>query len=76
MSRSKISGRRGLDAISDTTRALWYRVNEKYGEHVYSLGVNGLDQVALCKGYGEAIVVGNNRQVQKVLRDLLKEEIT
>lgn len=72
MSRSKISGRRGLDAISNTTTQLWYKVNEKYGENVYTLWVNGLDQVVLCKGYTDAIVTGNNRQVQTVLRELLK----
>ena len=71
MKKSTIASRKGLNAISDTTRQLWYKVNRKYGEHVYSLAVNGLDQVVLCKGYGEAIVTGNNRQVQKFLRELL-----
>lgn len=63
--------KKGLEAISRKTEELWFAVNKKYGEHVYSLAVNGLDQVVLCKGYGEAIVTGNNRQVQKVLRELL-----
>ncbi len=71
MNKSTIASRKGLNAISDTTRQLWYQVNRMYGEHVYSLAVNGLDQVVLCKGYGEAIITGNNRQVQKVLRELL-----
>lgn len=68
----RTTNRKGLDVISDTTTRLWCKVNEKYGRHVYTLGVNGLDQVVLCKGYGEAIVTGNNREVQKVLRELLK----
>lgn len=63
--------KKGLEAISRKTEELWFAVNKKYGEHAYSLAVNGLDQVVLCKGYGEAIVTGNNRQVQKVLRELL-----
>lgn len=71
MSKSTTSSRKGLNAISNTTTQLWYKVNQKYGHHVYTLAVNGLDQVVLCKGYGEAIVTGNNRQVQKVLRELL-----
>lgn len=71
MSKSTTASRKGLNAISDTTKQLWYRVNKKYGDHVYCLAVNGLDQVVLCKGCGETIVAGNNRQVQKVLRELL-----
>lgn len=67
--------KKGLDAISAVTTALWLKVNEKYGDHVYGLCVNGLDQVVLCKGYSDELAKGN-RNVQRVLRELLgnKEE--
>lgn len=63
--------KKGLTAISDTTKELWYKVNAKYGNHVYNLCVNGRDEVVLCKGYTKEIAKGN-REVQNVLRDLLK----
>lgn len=68
-----MAARKGLSAITNNTLQLWYRVNEKYGKHKYTLGVNGLDQVVLCRGYGEDIAVGT-RQVNAKLRELLKEE--
>ncbi|MBQ7895977.1 MAG: hypothetical protein IJ364_05415 [Oscillospiraceae bacterium] len=71
MSKPRTTSRKGLEAITQTTTNLWYKVNKKYGNHVYTLGVNGLDEVVLRKGYGEEIVRGNNREVQKVLRELL-----
>ena len=63
--------KKGLKAISKRTTDLWYKVNEKYGNHVYNLCVNGNDEVLLCKGYTEEIAKGN-RNTQKALRDLLK----
>jgi len=63
--------KKGLDAITKTTTALWYKVNEKYGPHVYTLGVNGLDKVVLSKGYGETIALGT-KEVNAKLRELLK----
>ena len=62
--------KKGLDAISKTTEDLWNKVNEKYGDHAYTLGVNGLDEVILSKGYTEDIAKGN-LECQKVLRELL-----
>jgi len=59
-----------LKAISERTTALWYKVNEKYGNHVYCLCVNGNDEVLLCKGYTEEIAKGN-REVQETLKKLL-----
>lgn len=64
--------RKGLDAISARTTALWHKVNEKYGNHVYTLCVNGLDEVVLCKGYTEDLAKGN-RNVQRLLRELLEK---
>lgn len=61
-----------LDAISKRTLQLWYKVNEKYGDHAYSLGVNGLGEVVLDKGYTEELARGN-RNAQRVLRELLKD---
>lgn len=69
--KSTTTSRKGLNAISETTLHLWYKVNKKYGDHVYTLAVNGLDEVVLNKGYTEAIVKGSNRAVQKVLCELL-----
>ena len=71
MSKSRTASRKGLEVITQTTTNLWYKVNEKYGNHVYTLAVNGLDEVVLCKGYSEEIARGNNRDVQKALRELL-----
>ena len=64
--------KKGLDAISEKATALWDKVNEKYGNHVYNLCVNGLDEVVLCKGYSVELARGN-REVQRVLRELLKK---
>ena len=69
--KSTTTSRKGLNEISETTLNLWYKVNKKYGDHVYTLAVNGLDEVVLNKGYTEAIVKGSNRAVQKVLCELL-----
>ena len=63
--------KKGLSAISQKTTDLWNAVNKKYGAHAYTLAVNGLDEVILCKGYTEEIAKGN-RNAQKALRDLLK----
>lgn len=60
-----------LKEISNRTTELWNKVNEKYGSHKYTLGVNGLGEVILCKGYTEEIAIGN-REAQKVLRALLE----
>ena len=62
--------KKGLEAIEAETTALWYQVNAKYGDHAYTLGVNGLDEVVLCKGYMEEIARGNS-EIQRVLADLL-----
>lgn len=56
--------KKGLDAISKRTLKLWYAVNEKYGSHVYTLAVNGLDEVILSKAYTEDIAKGN-RNVER-----------
>lgn len=64
--------KKGLNAITDSTRELWYKVNEKYGEYKYTLAVNGLDEVVLCKGYTEEISKGT-KQVKTKLRELLQE---
>lgn len=61
--KSTTTSRKGLNAISETTLNLWYKVNKKYGDHVYTLAVNGLDEVVLNKGYTESIVKGSNRAV-------------
>lgn len=65
--------KKGLDAISKTTEDLWNAVNEKYGEHAYTLGVNGLDEVILSKGFTQEIAKGN-RECQMILRELLNAE--
>lgn len=62
---------KGLDAITKPTLELWYKVNKKYGAHKYTLGVNGLDEVILSKGYTEDIAKGT-RQVKAKLRELLR----
>lgn len=61
----------GLSAISARTMKLWNMVIEKHGSHSYTLAVNGLNEVVLCKGYTEQIAKGN-RQAQRVLSELLK----
>nr|DAO69722.1 MAG TPA: hypothetical protein [Caudoviricetes sp.] len=66
-----MTAKKGLDAISKRTLELWYKVNEKYGEHVYTLGVNGNDKVVLSKGYGKTIELGTT-EVNKALKELLK----
>ena len=65
-----MAAKKGLAAITQNTCNLWYKVNEKYGDHVYSLAVNGLDQVVLCKGYGETIALGT-KAVNAKLKELL-----
>lgn len=62
--------KKGLEAITEKTTELWYKVNAKYGNHNYTLGVNGLGEVVLSKAYTEDIAVGN-ANVQKALRELL-----
>ena len=61
----------GLAVIQEHTTSLWYRVNEKYGDHEYTLGVNGLDQVVLSMGYTEEIARGT-AQVNAKLKELLE----
>ena len=61
----------GLAVIQKRTTSLWHKVNEKYGDHKYMLGVNGLDQVVLSKGYTEEIARGTVR-VNAKLEELLK----
>lgn len=61
----------GLAVIQKRTTNLWYKVNEKYADHKYMLGVNGLDQVVLSKGYTEEIARGT-AQVNAKLEELLK----
>ncbi len=62
--------KKGLDAISARTEKLWIEVANKFGPHEYTLGVNGLDEVVLSRRYMDDIAKGN-REVQKVLRELL-----
>ena len=62
--------KKGLEVITETTRRLWYRVNEKYGEHKYTLGVNGLDEVVLSEGYTQEIARGAE-EVNSKLKELL-----
>lgn len=63
--------KKGLSAITENTRNLWYKVNAKHGDHKYNLAVNGLDQVILTKGYMETIAVGT-AAVNAKLKELLK----
>lgn len=65
-----VNAKKGLEAISAKTLGLWYKVNEKYGDHVYVLGVNGNDEVVLSKGYTNEIAKGN-REAQRVMNELL-----
>ena len=60
-------------AEATITRELWDKVNKKYGDHVYNLWVNGLNQVGLSKGYMETIAVGREA-VNAKLRELLEAE--
>lgn len=62
--------KKGLNAITEKTDALWNEVCKKYGQHAYRLCVNGLDQVELTKGYTEVIATGN-KEIQSKLRELL-----
>ncbi len=62
--------KKGLEVISETTRRLWYKVNEKYGEHTYTLGVNGLDQVVLSEGYTKESARGA-KEVNSKRKELL-----
>lgn len=61
-----------LNAIKSSSLNLWYKVNEKYGDHKYTLCVNGLGEVELCKGYCETIAKGT-REINAKLRELLEE---
>lgn len=61
----------GLALIQERTTSLWYRVNEKYGDRAYTLGVNGLGQVVLSRGYTEDIARGT-AQVNAKLKELLE----
>ena len=63
--------RTGLNAIDAKTYRLWNEVVKKYGPHTYTLGVNGLDEVVLSRGYMGEIAKGN-REAQHVLAGLLK----
>ncbi len=62
--------KKGLNAITQQTTELWNKVNEKYGDHKYTLGVNGLDEVVLQRGYTEEIAKGT-KQVEEKLKELL-----
>ncbi len=63
-----------LKAISQRTTELWYQVNKKYGDHKYTLGVNGLGEVILSKGYGGEVIAKGNRNAQRVLTELLNKK--
>jgi len=62
--------KKSLEIVSQKTTELWFSVNKKYGDHVYMLGVNGLGEVVLSKGYTQDIAKGN-QEVQMVLKTLL-----
>lgn len=57
--------------IFDELFNLWDKVNKKYGDHVYTLGVNGLNQAVLSKSYTEDIATGY-KAVKAKLKELLK----
>lgn len=59
------------EAIGKETINLWYKVNEKYGEHKYTLAVNGLNVATLQRGYTEEIARGE-KEVKKKLKELLQ----
>lgn len=65
-----------LNKISQRTVDLWNKVVDLYGHHVFNLGVNGIGQIVLDHHCTEDLVKGNNREVQAVLRDLLKNPRT
>ena len=60
-----------FEAITKKTEDLWNAVNGKYGDHVYTLGVNGLGEAVLCEGYAMELATGN-RAIQEKLANLLK----
>lgn len=60
----------GLEKVSWKTMKLWWEVNRKYGDHFYTLGVDGCGEVILAEGYTDEIARGN-ANVQKALRELL-----
>ena len=62
-----------LNKITRKTVTMWYEVNKKYGDHTYNLQVNGLGEVELAERYTHIIVKGTNRDVQKVLKELLNK---
>jgi len=66
-----MTAKKGLSAITENTKTLWNKVNAKYGARKYTLGVNGLDQVILSKGYIETIAVGT-AAVNAKLKELLE----
>lgn len=65
-----------LNKISQRTVDLWNKVVDLYGHHVFNLGVNGIGQIVLDHHCTEDLVKGNNREVQAVLKDLLKNPRT
>lgn len=62
-----------LNNITSKTRIMWYELNKKYGDHTYSLCVNGLGEVELTKGYTHVIAKGTNRDVQRKIKELLNK---
>lgn len=64
-----------LNKISQRTLNLWYKVNKKYGNHIYTLGVNGLNQVVLSRGYSEDIAVGTKDVNNKLIELLKRKEV-
>ena len=61
----------GLAVIQKRTKSLWYKVNEKFGDRIYMLGVNGLVLVVISMGYTEEIARGT-AQVNAKLKELLE----
>ena len=61
-----------LDEIKEETEVLWNKVLRKYGAHSYSLGVNGLREVTLSKGYTWPPIARGQDKVQEKLRELLE----
>lgn len=59
-----------LENITPTTRNLTYKLQEKHSE--YRIGVNGKGQIVLAKNYTNIIATGTNRDIQKVIKELLK----
>ena len=59
--------------ITKTTTLLWWKLNEKIG-HKYGLCENGLGEVLLTsKPYSGDIVAKGNKNIQKFIKELLKE---